>query len=43
MITKLRFILTFVLIAIFYDGITSINWLGKKITIDIPKKEILIN
>ena len=26
-----------------YDGITSINWLGKKITIDIPKKEMIIN
>ena len=26
-----------------YDGITCINWLGKKITIDLPDKEMILN
>ena len=29
--------------SLIYDGITSINWLGKCITIDIRKKELIIN
>ncbi len=29
--------------SLIYDGITSINWLGKQITIDISKKEMIIN
>jgi hypothetical protein len=26
-----------------YDGITCINWLGKRITIDIPDREMILN
>ncbi len=29
--------------SLIYDGITSINWLGNCITIDISKKELIIN
>ncbi len=29
--------------SLIYDGITGINWLGKRITIDIPDRKIILN
>lgn len=26
-----------------YEGIKSINWLGDKITIDVPNKRLIVN
>jgi Aspartyl protease len=31
------------LAGLIYDGITGINWLGKRITIDIPDREMILN
>ena len=40
---KAKNVKTFFLPGLIYDGITCINWLGKKITVDITDKKLILN